>query len=69
MSNKNQTEYDQTATNFLDKLLLADRKVPKLFKYFANNSSANIELSKTKISKIIQSGAFLGRLLEPLMKV
>ena len=38
-------------------------------KVFANNSSANIKFSKTKISRIIQAGGFLGRFLGPLMKV
>ena len=32
-----------------------------------NNSTANIKLSKTQLSKIVQSG-FLGRFLEPLVK-
>ena len=35
---------------------------------FVHNSSANISLSKTQISKIIQSVGFLGRLLGPLRK-
>ena len=34
----------------------------------ANNSSANIELSKTQLHKIGQSEGFLGRLLGPLLK-
>ena len=49
-------------TNFPHKLLLTDRQVSKLCKAFANNSSANIKLSKTQISKIVQSGWFLGEL-------
>ena len=49
-------------TNFPHKLLLTDRQVSKLCKAFANNSSANIKLSKTQISKIVQSGQFLGEL-------
>ena len=36
---------------------------------FANNMSTDLKLSKTQISKIIQSGTFLGSLLGPLMKV
>ena len=40
---------------------------------FTNNMSTDLKLSKTQISKIIQSGTFLssslGRLLGPLMKV
>ena len=31
--------------------------------------SANIKLSKTQLHKIRQSGGFLGRLLEPLLKI
>ena len=34
-----------------------------------NNSSKDIKLSKTQLSKKIQSGGFFGRLLGPLMKV
>ena len=40
----------------------------RLHKTFANNSSANIKLSKTQFHKIDQSGGFLGRLLGPLLK-
>ena len=39
-------------TNFPHKLLLTDTYVRRLCKAFANNSSANVELSKTQISKI-----------------
>ena len=35
---------------------------------FANNPSTDIKLSKTQLSKMIQSGGFLGRLLGPLLK-
>ena len=54
--------------NFLHKLLLTNKQVSKLRKAFANNSSANIKLSKTRLHKIGQSGGFLGRLLGPLLK-
>ena len=57
-----------TDTNFSHKLLITNRQVLNLCKAFANNSSADIKLSKTQISKIIQSGGFLGRLLGPLLK-
>ena len=40
-------------TNFSPKLLLIDRQVSGLRKTFANNSSANIKLSKTQLSKIV----------------
>ena len=40
----------------------------KFRKGFANNSSANIKLSKTQLRKIGLSRGFLGRLLETLLK-
>ena len=43
-------------------LLSTDRKVSKLWKTFANILSANINLSKTRLSKIIESRGFLDRL-------
>ena len=55
-------------TNFPHELLLTNRQVTNLHKYFANNSSADIKLSKTQLSKMIQSGRFLGRLLGPLLQ-
>ena len=55
-------------TNFPYKLLLSDRKVSRLYKAFANNSSANINWSKTRVSKIVQTGGVLGTLLGPLLK-
>ena len=54
--------------NFPHPLLLTNTQVWNLRKAFANNSSADIRLSKTQLSKIIQSGGFLGRLLGPLLK-
>ena len=54
--------------NFPHKLLLTKTQVLKLSKAFANNTSANIKLSKTQLHQIGQSGGFLGRLLEPLLK-
>ena len=44
------------------------RQVANLWKAFANNLSADIKPSKTQLSKMIQSGEFLGRLLGPLKK-
>ena len=55
-------------TNFPHKLLLTNRQVLNLRKTFANHLSADIKLSKTQLSKMIQSGGFLGRLLGPLIK-
>ena len=55
-------------TNFLHKLLLTNRQAANLRKAFANNLSTDIKLSKTQLSKMIQSGEFLVRLLGPLLK-
>ena len=51
--------------NFRHELLLTNREVANIRKAFANNSSVNIKLSKTQLSKIIQSGWFFSRLLGP----
>ena len=56
-------------TDFPHKLLLNDKQNSNLRNTFVNNSSVNIKLSKTQLSKIVQSAGFLGRLLGPLMKV
>ena len=50
-------------TNFPHKLLLTKRQVSNLRKAFSNHLSADI-----KLSKMIQSGGFLGRLLGLLLK-
>ena len=55
-------------TNFPHKLLLTNRQVSNLRKAFSNHSLIDIKLSKTQLSKMIQSGGFLGRLLGPLLK-
>ena len=49
-------------------MLLTNTLVSKLCKAFANDSTANIKLSKTQLHQIGQSGGFLGRLVEPLLK-
>ena len=49
-------------------LLLTTRQKTKLRNAFNNNMSTDLKLSKAQISKIIQSGGFLGRLLGPLLK-
>ena len=54
--------------NFQHKFVLTDTQVSKLRKTVANNSSANINLSKTRLHKIGQSGGFLGRPLGRLLK-
>ena len=55
-------------TNFPHKLWLTNRQVANLRKACANYLSTDIKLSKTQISKMIQSAGFLGRLLGPLLK-
>ena len=55
-------------TYFPHELLWKDRQVLSLRKSFANHSSADIKLSKTHLSKMIQSGGFVSRLLGSLLK-
>ena len=55
-------------TSFPHKLLLTNRQIANFCKAFADKSTTDIKLSKTQISKMIQSGGFLGRLLGPLLK-
>ena len=55
-------------TNFPHKLLLTNRQVANLRKVFANYLTTDIKLSKTQLSKMIQSGRSLGRLLGLLLK-
>ena len=58
--------------NFLHELLLTNRQVAEIRKAFCNHSSTDIKLSKAQLSKMIQSGGFLGnslgKLAGPLMK-
>ena len=54
--------------DFPHQLLLTNRQVANIRKAFANNSSIDIKLSKTLLSRMIKSGGFLGRLLGPLLK-
>ena len=55
-------------TNFPHMFLLTNRQVSNLRKAFANDSSADIKLSKTQLPKMIQSGGYLDRLLGTLLK-
>ena len=54
-------------------LLLTTRQKSKLRNAFNNNMSTDLKFFKAQISKIIQSGGFLGlslsKLASPLMKV
>ena len=55
-------------TNFPHELLLTNRQVVNLCKAFAKHTSTDIKLSKAQLSKMIQSGGFLGRLSGPLIR-
>ena len=55
-------------TNFSHELLLTNTQVSSILKAFANNSSVDIKFSKAQLSKMIQSGGFLSKLLGPLLK-
>ena len=55
-------------TNFPHELLLTNRQIENIRKAFANHLYTDIKFSKTQLSKMIQSGGFLGRLLKPLLK-
>ena len=48
--------------NFPHELLLTNRQVANIRKAFANHSLTDIKLSKTQLSKMIQSRGFLGNL-------
>ena len=62
-----------SANNLPHELLLTTRQTTKLRNAIENNMSTDIKLPTAQISKIIQSGGFLGSLLSkiagPLMKV
>ena len=50
-----------SANNLPDELLLTTRPTTKLKNAIENNMSTDKKLSKAQISKIIQSGGFLGK--------
>ena len=54
--------------DFSHQLLLTNRQVANIRKAFASNPSIDIKFSKTQLSKMIQSGGYLGRLRGPLLK-
>ena len=60
--------FSDNESNFPHILLITNRQVSSLCKAFANYLSTDIKLSKTKLSKMIQSGFFFGRLLGSLLK-
>ena len=54
--------------NLPHELFLTTRQTTRLRNAIENNMSTDIKLSKAQISKIIQSGGFLGKILGPLLK-
>ena len=54
--------------NLPHELLLTTRQTTKLRNAIENSMPTDIKLSKAQISKIIQSGGFLGKLFGPLLK-
>ena len=69
LPSNNSTElHSDDKTNFPHELLLTNTQVANLRKTFAKNTLKDIKLSKTQLSKMIQSGGFLGRLLGPLLR-
>ena len=52
--------------NLSHELLLTTRQKAKVRNAFNNNMSTDLKLSKAQISKITQSGGFLGSLLSKL---
>ena len=55
----NMVDNSDDENNFPINDLLTNRQVANLHKAFANNSATDIKLSKTQLSKMIQSGGFL----------
>ena len=55
-------------TNYLHKLLLINTQVSKIRKAFPNELSAIIKFSKLQLSRMIQLGVFLSRLLVLLLE-
>ena len=59
----NMIDNSDDENNFPHELLLTNRQVANLCKALTNISSTDIKLSKTQLSKMVQSGGFLGGLL------
>ena len=63
----NDIDVSNEETSFPHKLRITDAEVSRLHKAFANNSSANIKILKTQLSKIVQLGRFFP-LFETMLK-
>ena len=58
-----------SANDLPRELLLTANQTTKLRIVIENNMPTNIKLSNARISKIIQSGSFIGKPLGPLLKI
>ena len=56
-------------TNFPHKILLTNTQVSRIGKAFANGSSANVKFSKAQLSKMVQSGGILGKLITAIPEI
>ena len=63
----NMIDESNDKTNFPHELLLTNRQVSSIRKAFTNNSSVDIKFSKAQLSRMIQSGGFLGKLVGALL--
>ena len=68
LSSSNMISNSDDETNFPHKLLLTNRQVTSLRKAFCNHTSTDTKLSKAQLSKMIQIGGFIGKLLGPLLR-
>ena len=57
-----------SGNNLPHELLLTTRQTTRIRNAIESTMATDIKLSKAQISKIIQSGGFLGKLLGPLLK-
>ena len=56
-------------TNFSHKLLLTDREVSRICESLVNNSSVNINLYETQLSKVVLLKDFFGKSIELLIQM
>ena len=67
-SNLSPNTIGDDVTNFQHKFLLTNTQASKIWKAFANGTTANIKFSKIQLSKMVQSGEPLGKFLGPWKK-
>ena len=64
----NMIGHSNDKANFPHEILLTNKQVSSIRTTFSNSSSFDIKFSKTQLSKMRQSGGFLGKSLGPLLK-